>query len=435
MVHVAAAQSEEQDLDATDSACSLASRQSTRCHSVLNPQYPSSYWILGFSRDVRRGEVVPITAFERELVLWRDDEGHIQCFDAICPHLGANVGYGGEVVEGTLRCPFHGWRYDNSGHVVARPGTVGRPRTKACLATYRVFERYGAIFVWNGADPPDHVFPDILANESINETDVVAEHMRFRLPFPGKLFSENIPDAMHFAALHKTGDWGEAQVVDESDTDITFELQFHGKTRWTWETIRQSYRRAEWDLSQVLSHQFATTHGGGLHHFRFVSPLSDAASSPATTVLRRRLAGGAQRIAPYLLPQLLVSMLPVTAESHNLMFVVFVPKVRVRLVGSVLQWLIRLVLENRNWVAAVQDTSVMLHRKERQNPAYASTDRALVAFRRFCDKRLLDRTLWTGDNIHSSGRRAGIIWPDAPTTNEAAITDPAAAAGSSVTRP
>ena len=63
----------------------------------------------------------------------------------------------------------------------------------------------------------------------------------------------------------------------------------------------------------------------------------------------------------------------------------------------------------------------MTHREESPQPRYYGLDAALVTYRRFWDRRLLDRTLGEGDNRHSNGRRAGLVWQtDAP----AAMSEP-----------
>jgi hypothetical protein len=66
----------------------------------------------------------------------------------------------------------------------------------------------------------------------------------------------------------------------------------------------------------------------------------------------------------------------------------------------------------------MQDGALMRHRQEPVNPVYGKLDRGLLRFRRFWDSRLLDRTLWAGDNIHSNGLRAGIRWEDRPVLDE-----------------
>ncbi len=113
-------------------------RQRSISKGVLNPQYPMSYWQIAFSHDIARESVIPLRVLERDVVLWRDSGGVQHCAAANCVHLGANLGYGGEVVDDTLRCPFHAWRYNGDGKVVQVPGLREAPKTKACLPTYQV---------------------------------------------------------------------------------------------------------------------------------------------------------------------------------------------------------------------------------------------------------------------------------------------------------
>ena len=57
----------------------------------------------------------PIIAFGYELVVFRGVSGAVYVLDAFCPHLGANLGIGGEVIndcgQECIKCPFHGWTF------------------------------------------------------------------------------------------------------------------------------------------------------------------------------------------------------------------------------------------------------------------------------------------------------------------------------------
>src|SRR5678809_465596 len=74
------------------------------------PPFPSGWFRVADAGDVRPGTVRPLRYFGRDLVLTRGADGAPHLFDAHCPHLGAHLGVGGRVVDGTLQCPFHGWR-------------------------------------------------------------------------------------------------------------------------------------------------------------------------------------------------------------------------------------------------------------------------------------------------------------------------------------
>jgi len=67
--------------------------------------------------------------------------------DAYCPHLGAHLAIGGKVVEDTIQCPFHAWRFDGEGTCVDIPYAKKIPQ-KATLDCWPVCERNGLIFVW-----------------------------------------------------------------------------------------------------------------------------------------------------------------------------------------------------------------------------------------------------------------------------------------------
>ena len=62
----------------------------------------------------------------KAFAVFRDEEGIAHLLDAYCPHMGANLGAGGQVKGSCLECPFHGWRFDgNSGKCVSIPYLQG----------------------------------------------------------------------------------------------------------------------------------------------------------------------------------------------------------------------------------------------------------------------------------------------------------------------
>jgi phenylpropionate dioxygenase-like ring-hydroxylating dioxygenase large terminal subunit len=57
---------------------------------------------------------VALTLMGMPLVLWRDAKGAPVVLDDRCPHRGARL-------SGEIECPYHGWRFDQSGRCVAVP--------------------------------------------------------------------------------------------------------------------------------------------------------------------------------------------------------------------------------------------------------------------------------------------------------------------------
>ncbi|MCY3772103.1 MAG: Rieske 2Fe-2S domain-containing protein [Gemmatimonadetes bacterium] len=93
----------------------------------------------------------------KDIVAWCDEEGRVCVADAVCPHLGSDLGpkVGGKVCDGRLVCPFHGFEFDTTGHCVATPNA---PAPKAAkLTVYETREILGLVFAWYGLDArPSH---------------------------------------------------------------------------------------------------------------------------------------------------------------------------------------------------------------------------------------------------------------------------------------
>ena len=47
---------------------------------------------------------------ENKLIAIFDYDGTLCAIDDVCPHMGASLG-GGEVEDGIVTCPWHGWRF------------------------------------------------------------------------------------------------------------------------------------------------------------------------------------------------------------------------------------------------------------------------------------------------------------------------------------
>jgi Rieske Fe-S protein len=62
----------------------------------------------------------------KKIALYRDDQGKVHAFSALCPHLGCVVAW--NAAEKTWDCPCHGSRFDALGEVVNGPARTGLDR-------------------------------------------------------------------------------------------------------------------------------------------------------------------------------------------------------------------------------------------------------------------------------------------------------------------
>jgi nitrite reductase/ring-hydroxylating ferredoxin subunit len=167
------------------------------------------------SDEVTVGDVVTVSLLGRELVVWRGHDGAVHVHDAFCPHLGAHLGVGGTVVDGGIRCPFHGWRFDGDGGCVEIPYSE-RLNRKARLRSFPTVERHGFVFAWYhpAGTAPTWELPTLA---EMDHPDWV-EHPRTEYvvrSIPQEM-AENSVDPAHFRYVHGTS---MVAIIDEYATD------------------------------------------------------------------------------------------------------------------------------------------------------------------------------------------------------------------------
>jgi phenylpropionate dioxygenase-like ring-hydroxylating dioxygenase large terminal subunit len=110
-----------------------------------------AWWVIDDASEVRarpRG----LTRFGERLVLFRDERGVVCALPARCPHRGADLSRG-RVIDGTIACPYHGFRFDRGGRCVETPCEGARaipPHLRARPLVVR--EAFGLVWLWRG-DP------------------------------------------------------------------------------------------------------------------------------------------------------------------------------------------------------------------------------------------------------------------------------------------
>ena len=75
---------------------------------------------VALASELRAGRPLPIQVAGTPIVLFRDKQGRAAALVDRCPHRGVALSLG-SVKEGTIECPFHGWRLEGSGQVCHVP--------------------------------------------------------------------------------------------------------------------------------------------------------------------------------------------------------------------------------------------------------------------------------------------------------------------------
>ena len=169
--------------------------------TASNPPTPIGWYSVDRRRDLIPGQVKSVHAFDRELVLYRTRTGVAVVTDAFCPHLGAHLG-DGRVVGESIRCPFHGWRYDTGGRCVEIPYCDEIPE-RARIRTWPVCEVNTDIMVWYHPEQAAPAWEVPLVEELGNDEWTEPRLWEFTVPIDIQNVAENVADAEHFHHIHR----------------------------------------------------------------------------------------------------------------------------------------------------------------------------------------------------------------------------------------
>jgi nitrite reductase/ring-hydroxylating ferredoxin subunit len=167
--------------------------------------FPNGWFCVALSDDLPPEGVIPLHYFGKDLVLFRTKDGKPHLLDAYCPHLGAHLGYGGQVKEDAIQCPFHGWLFNGNGQCINIPCVSNLP-PKAQIQSWQIREANEMIMVyhheqrtlptWEMSDLPEYSFEEWTPLRQIHRWKVYS-HVQEVI--------ENSLDIAHLSFLHSSG--------------------------------------------------------------------------------------------------------------------------------------------------------------------------------------------------------------------------------------
>ncbi|MGY0210497.1 Rieske 2Fe-2S domain-containing protein, partial [Bacillus cereus] len=122
----------------------------------INRVFPRNWYAVSYAKDIKKIPVKKRVA-GKDFVLYRDEKGEVQALSPYCPHRGADLSLG-QVVNGKLVCPYHGWEFDSCGTCVRIPSQPNKPIPKfAHTFSYPVKEKIGLIWIYPDSEetPPE----------------------------------------------------------------------------------------------------------------------------------------------------------------------------------------------------------------------------------------------------------------------------------------
>ena len=113
------------------------------------------YWHpIGASAELDQEPTKSVRLLGESLVLYKDRSGVLGLIQESCPHRRVNLLYGIPEQRG-LRCPYHGWLFDESGRCLEMPAEAPDStfKDRVTVVAYPVQELGGLVFAYLGPEP------------------------------------------------------------------------------------------------------------------------------------------------------------------------------------------------------------------------------------------------------------------------------------------
>ena len=164
----------------------------------------AEYWYAAAKSDeVGTDRPVGAVVLGEMVVLWRGADRRVLAMKDRCLHRNALLSEG-DVFDGCLGCPYHGWTYDASGRCINIPseGPNGKaPEQERRLETYPVLERDGLVWVWMGVGTQPDKEPFSMPHYATPGWG--AYYMKTRFQNNVTNLVENFMDVPHTVFVHK----------------------------------------------------------------------------------------------------------------------------------------------------------------------------------------------------------------------------------------
>src|SRR3954468_1000272 len=158
------------------------------------------YWHpIAASSQLDENPVRPVKLLGESLVLYRDRSGALGLIADACAHRRVNMVFGVPEDDG-IRCPYHGWKYDNTGQCIQMPAEPADSTfpSRVKLTSYPVQELAGMVFAYLGPEPAP-----LLPNWDIMVTDGLLRDIGLQVvPCNWLQMQENDVDPAHLQWLH-----------------------------------------------------------------------------------------------------------------------------------------------------------------------------------------------------------------------------------------
>ena len=157
------------------------------------------WYVAAWDYELIDGKLLPRTLLGENVLLYRGDSGEVIALNDRCPHRGALLSQGRREGD-SVRCMYHGIKYDQTGRCVQIPGQDMIP-PKLRVRKYPIVESGHLIWIWMGeAARADRALIPVYAPLHDPKWKGLPAYLHYDANY--LLIVDNLSDFAHLAFVH-----------------------------------------------------------------------------------------------------------------------------------------------------------------------------------------------------------------------------------------
>lgn len=212
-------------------------------------KYDLQWYVIGQKTDFVVNKPVKATIWNKNYVVWKNENNTYVALDDVCSHKGASLSKG-RVCNNQVVCPYHGYEFNENGTLTKVPGICFQPSAIYDVAKYNIVEKNGWVYLntycgMNGTEFETNIYEE---KEVARNDSVVFLNMDFKCY--SRILSENSLDVMHIGFVHTFGNAKRPAPTEHAPPKLVG--AHHYKTCYAYEAGEDSIARRVFGYKTLL---------------------------------------------------------------------------------------------------------------------------------------------------------------------------------------
>ena len=109
-------------------------------------KYDLQWYVIGKPGDFIKNKPYKKRIWNKNYVVWRNDDGEYRALDDVCTHKSASLS-GGKIINDTVMCPYHGYEFNCNGTLTKVPGICFQPSPIYDVGKYNIVEHDEWVYI------------------------------------------------------------------------------------------------------------------------------------------------------------------------------------------------------------------------------------------------------------------------------------------------